>query len=430
MIINPVIPMRNLATTNRFVSYSPQYWRAELHPRFSDIFKPSDFTDIALSVNNTLSFPFDNSYISTMAQKLFEHFSGYRFISIPSQVPDSPRQFLAFLYFILSDFLPQLQFKLWKITPNDFGVMQMRAEAEAGRTTKGEFKENLTSDTETNTNSENNTNIKNRTQNQTETELQDDTTAKNINKTENEIYNRNNARIHNDIATTSETDTSSSNTNSVEIEDESNQADRNNKTVQNVFLSPQNQGVTPVTANTKGDGVDGITVPSGAAYTTNATHNLSGDTNISKRDNITNTLENLSTITENFAGTQRATAETTTDDDIRAKTDMEAENEIYQKNRAMQTQTAENQTDERNTISVAAKSGDKKEDTHTLSAQADNNDRYGETLDFNRAARLQNFYDLEGERLFFDIIELLSTWVLKSSIARTWDNFAEYPEYS
>lgn len=170
-------------------------------------------------------------------------------------------------------------------------------------------------------------------------------------------------------------------TSSVENIDE--QTDQNTKSVSDDFMSPQNQGVKPTTVSTKGQGVDGVTIASNPNFTTRTGTGVVGDTVVNK------------------ANTSGATKQASTE--LHQNNDMRSANSHT--NDQAQTQSVEHVNEK--------------------------GDIYGETLDFHRGARLQEFYDLGKDRLWLEIIKRLSYWVLQADIAtgeRNYNKCTIYPD--
>lgn len=237
MIINNYFPLRHnyqVVSTNRFIVDSPRFWRKEFHPRFKDVLQVTDFQAVLSMVNNAQSFPLPTTAVTNISQKLFDFFSGFRFAYIPSKDPDSIKMFLADLYFILSDTMPQITISNYPLNKDDFNIVSNLGETGKSDTSKLGTQEN------------------NRTDNKHHTELNS------------QIIGR---LEHQDQASAEN------------IDEETNQ---NTKTYNDVFLSPQDQGAAPVTLNTKGNGVDGLMPTNAGDYTTSISRENMGDTTIGK----------------------------------------------------------------------------------------------------------------------------------------------------
>lgn len=326
---------RNFQTisTNRFVVDSPRFWRQELHPHFYRLFEVADFYSVISSVNDELSFKWDDDFITKIAKQMHTWFSGYRFAYIPCKDPLTPDMFLSELFFTLLDILPQIQFSQWKLTDDDFNVVNNTGETGKVDTTK------------LSTNERNN--------------------QKNISETTLGI---------NSLGRTSQQ-------NIANVENIDEQTDQNTKTVNDTFLSAQNQGQTPISQNTKGQGVDGITLSSGAAFTTNTNNQNVGDTTVNK------------------SNTSSATSQ--------------ADSELQQNN------------DMGSSTSIQGEIGQ----DQLVDNTAVKDDKYRESLDFDRGEKLHQFFDLNSSRLWLEILKRMSFWVLSVSIATSDTNYNCCPVY-
>ena len=320
-------------STNRFVVDSPRFWREELHPRFKDIFEVQDFKGILQAVNGKVSFSLNDTFIDQLAQRFYHYFSGYRFAVIPGKNPQSPEQFLADFYFTLLDYFNQFSFTNYPLDEDDFNVVGN--EAFTGK------KDNTKLHTDEHNNSGN--------RNTTTVDFSE----------HGEMQNTNNSTVENADE--------QGETNAVEVND--------------VFLSPQNQGVSPTTANTKHQGVDGVTPPGGAGFTTNTQVGNGGESAKNKSNTSTGGHE----------------AQTTTGE-----------------NNGM---TAANET-----------SGDfgMKQGTENANEKTDN---YKEQLHFDRAVKLQEFYNLNSDNLWLQILGKLQRWILQAHIATAETNYNDFPLY-
>lgn len=56
-------------------------------------------------------------------------------------------------------------------------------------------------------------------------------------------------------------------------------------------------------------------------------------------------------------------------------------------------------------------------------------DSYAENLEFNRSKKLLDFYELNGGRLWLEIISKLSRWILQIDIATSDRNYLGCPYY-
>jgi hypothetical protein len=320
-------------STNRFVVDSPRFWRKEYHPHFNDIFELAEFKQVLTVANTHQSFPLDTGFCTFLAEKLYNWFSGYRFIAIPKKDPSSPEMFLSDLFFVMLDILPQITFTDYKLQQDDFNLVTHKAETGKNDTSKvatGEI-DNQKSKHETGINI------------LTKGELKQISTA----NTEN-------------------------------IDDETEQ---NNQSAQDVFLSAQNQGVTPTTENKRHGGVDGLILNPNEGFTTN-TQNTNFGESLRSKSNATSQSQ-------------------------------QSEQMLLQDNDA--TTIHETLTD---------MTGTQEQENTTAK-----NDNYIETLDFNRGARLQDFYNLNSARHWHEILHRLTTWILHVNIATSEINYNECETY-
>lgn len=177
---------------------------------------------------------------------------------------------------------------------------------------------------------------------------------------------------------------------STRTENIDNEGWQNNKTIADTFLSPQNSGVQPTTENIDPTvpttplnkrGVNGIPNPSEAPYTTNTVKQNFGESNKSQSNTSGQAKQSTEQLRQN--------------NDIRTAQMLDSE----------------------------FSSGQSQENTIAK------NDNYVETLDFDRGARLQAFYDLVDNRLVSEIYARLSRWFLLVDIATSETNYNECPVY-
>lgn len=168
------------------------------------------------------------------------------------------------------------------------------------------------------------------------------------------------------------------NSNTENIDEESLQ---NTKTINDTFLSPQNAGVTPTTTNPEFSGVNGIPLPNEAAFTT------------------TTNKQNLGDSTKN------------------------------QSNTFSQGQQSTNVLQQNNDSRTAHKTDNDFGMTQEQESTFAKHDGYVESLDFNRGARLQDFYNLVDNRLWKEILSRLSRWILQADIATSDRNYNECPVF-
>lgn len=329
-------------STNRFVVDSPRFWRLEFHPRFKDIFDYQDFKDTFDAAHQMISYKFKPEHIELMAKNLYNYFAGKRFAYIPKHEPDSPAAFLSELYFTLQDIFPAISFKDYELDSDDFNLVYH--EANAGK----EDNTLLATDEHNNQNSKHGTQL--------------------------DILTEGNQESNDTAATEN-------------VDDESWQ---NNFNVNDTFVSPQNQGVTPTITNRDptndatrplGTGVSGIPQKDESPYTTATTKNNFGESNKAQSNTSQQSQESRERLTQN--------------NDARTSHEIDTEQGM-------------NQSQENRTKKV---------------------DQYKESLDFNKGARLQDFFDLTNVRLWKEILSRLMSWVKLADIATSERNYNDCPFY-
>jgi len=127
--------------------------------------------------------------------------------------------------------------------------------------------------------------------------------------------------------------------------------------------------------------VDGVTLNPSGGFTTNTSNSILGDT-------------------------------------VKAKT-----NTSTQAQQAEQELTQDNDT--RTAHETGSELGMQQEQENTTAK----NDNYVEQLDFNRSARLQEYYNLGKDRLWLEILGRLSRWILQIDIATGDRNYVDCPLY-
>lgn len=320
-------------STNRFVVDSPRFWRREFHPRFKDIFTFAEIQEVCAAANEHLSFKLDATFIDTVALKIYEWFSGHRFADIPTKNPQSTGMFLSDLYFALLDYLPQISFTDYPLDEDDFNVVGHKAETGKNDTSKVATNE----------------------------------TSKQATKQETQADILSNGELK---------QTSTASTENVDEE-----TDQNTKQTTDVFLSPQNQGVTPNIVSEKHKGVDGVTLNPGGSFTTNTSNGVLGDS-----------VKNKSNTSAQAQQAEQA---------LQQNNDMRSTHETNGELQAAQEQ--ENTTQK--------------------------NDNYTEQLSFDRSSKLLDYYELNNDRLWFEILSRLSRWILQIDIATGERNYIDCPEY-
>lgn len=314
-------------TTNRFVVDSPRFWRPENNPRFAQVFTVEDFKNQFTEVNARLPFKLKDEQIEIYSQRIYDKFSGHRISLIPEKNPFAKRMFLADLGFALEDILPNIMISDYPLIDDDFNVVDNRANTGKVDTTKLGTDEN----------------------NQTTSN----------DKTNNNMLTRN--------------EQSHQATNDMETVKEEN--DSNTKTVADVFLSAQNQGVKPVTANTKHGGVDGITLNPDEGFTTNSTNELQGSSDLTNRNT-------------NQSG-----------------------------------DTAFNSIIQNDDVLTESANGTSMDQNQYVDITNQKSDDYMEGLHFDRAVKLQQFYDIMSESLWLKLFNRLAQWILQINIATSDTNY-------
>lgn len=329
-MFNPLKKNYQVISTNRFVVDSPRFWRPEFHPRFADVFEFEDFTFVFTNVNEQLPFPIGTLPLTLATVNLYEYFSGFRFAYIPSKNPVAKKQFLSDMYFTLLDILPQISFTEYPIDTDDFNVVTQKAETGKNDTTRLAVNE------------------ANKTASRQETKS--------------DILNRN----------------ESGQSDSSNIENIDDVQFRNAKGIDDVFLSPQDQGRLPITSNEEFTGVEGIELQApGTNYTTNVANRNEGETTKGK--------------TNTGSETKQAEQRLNQDNDVRLGQSTD--------NESMANQDLE---------STTAK-----------------DDRYVETLSFDKSGKLLEFAELADRRLWNEILRRLSRWVLQVDIATSDRNYVD-----
>lgn len=157
--------------------------------------------------------------------------------------------------------------------------------------------------------------------------------------------------------------------------------DTNQTDVLDTFLSPQNQGQGVTNTNTKHQGVAGVPLVGSAGFSTNSSANKMGNSVIG------DTIDTQDEVTQTDA----------TEDNDNATTGSEATNET-----AM---------------------------SHATNNTAVKDDRLIARLDFDKAARLKDFYAIQGEPLWQQLLKRVSLWTLKIDIATSDRNYYDCVRY-
>lgn len=201
-------------------------------------------------------------------------------------------------------------------------------------------------------------------------------------------HNNQNSLHHTQLDIKTEGNQESNDTSATEnVDDESWQNNFNNT---DTFLSPQNQGVTPTIINRDptnditrplGVGVSGIPQKDESQYTTNTIKNNFGESNKSQSNTSQQSQESRERLTQN--------------------------NDALTKH-GIDTEQGMNQSQENRTKKT---------------------DDYKESLDFNKGARLQDFFDLTNVRLWKEILSRLSVWILQIDMATGERNYKDCEFY-
>lgn len=278
-----------LGTERRNVIDSDNYWRPEWHPQFNLIFAPEDFIDIFAGVNGTLSElnRYSDEVIETFGSLLYAYLSPHRFIAIPKKYPTAPQAFLAYMYAVINDILPEMAIDDYPLTLDDLHDHIGTIESGKSDTARIGAKER--------------------------TETGDERT--------NQINAGDSAGL------------SQQNTSNTETVDE--QSKQNTTVVADNFLSPQNVGALPVSAN-RPEGVEGVEnayYPTASVFVTNKQVGTTGDTSsngsqqqsqgMQADENVSETTGgNASAKTTGMIGAeQNVENQTTKDDKITARKD-------------------------------------------------------------------------------------------------------------
>lgn len=320
-------------STNRFIVDSPRFWRKEFHPRFKDLFEFQEFTDIITAAAANLSYELKPQFVAAVSIKIWEWFSGYRFIEIPAKNPQAAQMFLSDLYFTLLDILPQISMTDYPLTQDDFNVVGHKAESGKNDTSKVATAEH------------------NKQANADETRL--------------DILSSGTVRQESNATT----------------ENVDEETEQNTTQVNDVFLSPQNTGVRPVSENLKHKGVEGVDTATGGSFTTNTANTNMGES-IKNKSNAT---------------TQAQTA----------INELQQDNDTFTKH------------------ATDGEQGMKQEQENTTAK----NDNYIEQLHFNRAEKLQEYYNLNKDNLWREILSKLSRWILQVDIATGDSNYIDCQTY-
>jgi hypothetical protein len=318
-------------STNRFVVDSDRFWRAEFHPRFKHLFDNAGFISVFQEVNASLPYPVEDEFMNTIARRLFSLFAEYRFSVIPKD--QESEQFLSELFFALLDIFTQFALSHYPLVQDDFNVVTGYVESGKQDHTLKDVKEGM----ESGSGSSSEANI----------------------LTQGKLNQRNKARVEN-------------------IDDESND---NTVTVDDLFNSPQDQGVLPTVENTRFEGVDGVTPNGNGRFTTSTGVNNTGSTTKARRNTGGNEQEGISELIEN------------------------------------------------NDIKQGLTKSDTLDSSQSLEIGTQKNDKIVETLAYDKAQKLQEFYDLNKDRLFLELINRLSRWILQVNIATADTNYVGYERF-
>jgi hypothetical protein len=359
------VPYWQRITTNRFVNDSDLFWRPEFHPRFKDVFVKQDFATVISKANDTLSFKLSQTFLTHFNDYFYNRLAPYRISVIPDDTNYFKDSILADLYFIFQDVLPQMQYSNFPIVSDDFNVVQ-----NSGFTAK---KDNARVYTDENHGTKAEQTSKVNTAENHESDSENQTAADILTETVN-------SQAGEAGATNTDTETN-----------------KNTRQNTDTFLSPQDQGVDPRQDNERGLGVDGFFFAEDADYTTTTSSSLSGETDIGKI-NVSDTKQSqASSITQNNdARTAQRTA----------------------------TKMEESQGQE----STSGSGQDSRMGQGTENT-AEKTDEYRESLDFDRAKKLQEFFNLGATRMWLEIFNRMDGWILKLNIATTRNTYLGFKTY-
>lgn len=308
-------------TSNRFEVDSNRYWKAEFHPRFGDIFTPEEFETLFERAMEVQSFPLDTNLTDLIGAYFFDYFSGFRFSLIPSKNIYAKDQFKGALFKVFYELARNMSIRDFKLKDDDFNVVNNTGKSSKNDRTSVDTKE---------------------------------TSREGSNK---ETYTDYNAQK--DIT----------NEDGLSVENIDYDSDFNEKGSHDEFLSPQNQGLTPLTENTRGAGVSGIMIATGANFLTAGTRDLTGNSTVDKTNTSSANRTSKNSLIENEKNS----------------VDLKTNTELY---------------------------GDKGVNVELLKGA-----EYQESLDFHRGGRLKEFLDMGMTSLLDDALASLDGWILSADIA-------------
>lgn len=396
-MINVLEDNYQLYSTNRFVVESPRFWREEYHPRFKDITTENEIKDLFTSINNNISFKLDNSLVDLLGTHFYNYLSGFRFSFIPSKDPQSVEQFKSFLFIVLMEVIPHFSYKAYKLNEKDFNLVTNRGNlGSLSKTATGINENQYTESTD-----------------KTGTATHETTDIGNTKRTTTNNTEKDNLESMNNTKAGYTGETNSNVNNTADVSNTDTEAYQNSKTINDVFLSPQNQGVTPITDNIQHLGVDGITIDDNSTYTTNT-----ANTNFGYSDRTQNNISNASQSFDNEVNESQSTEQFNQNNSI-----LENINTIGSDNQTTDNLNNSASVDNENIYNSHL------DNTNTVNNENQTTSEYMESLDFNRGARLQDFYNLNVDRLMFEILGKLTYWILRCNIARSSTNYINIQEY-
>ena len=327
----------SLSNVDRYINNSNEFWDETLHPRFLDIIDETEINNILLDVNNILNFPLQTELVNILSNAIYNYFAPQRYIYIPSTNYQVENMFYASLQIVTVDTFNKFSYKFYDIIEDDFNITN-------DKNTKGYSNQGqLTSAINNNINQSN--------------------------SNSNNIKNSNNQ--------------SQDNSNNININNELLQNDFNQKIINDTFLSPQDQGVTPTTVNNKGEGVDGVNIPNNSNYTTNTINTNTGDSQLQSTANTNSSQTNNNKV---------------------------------------------NKSDELNNNNSNTNTINKFNENTTLNNNIDSGEQYKDKH-FDKFEQLQNLYDLNNNFIFIEIIKQLQGFIFRKNIELSVNNYTDFTRY-
>lgn len=171
--------------------------------------------------------------------------------------------------------------------------------------------------------------------------------------------------------------------NASHVENVDTETDTNAIAIGDTFLSPQNVGALPNQSNIKHSGVEGIQLPPNVnnAFTTAKNNDSSGESTKDQRN--TTSADNVAN-----AGLQQD-----------------------------------------NNIATESTSHSDYKNAQSVEVGSEKTDRIHDRMTFDKAKKLQEFYDLNQDRLWMEIINRISQWILQVSISTGERNYIGFEVY-